>query len=57
MSARPFKDYPDDLGGKLENLKQDNNLASPTYIGSLENSWYFFLQGYITNQGELVEDW
>ena len=55
MFVCPFRDYLDNLGGKLENLKQDNNLVNPTYVITLENSWYF-LREYITNQDELVED-
>ena len=51
-----IQDYPDNLEGKLENLKQDNNLADPTYVKSLENNWYFSLWKYITDHGELVED-
>jgi len=43
MFACPFRDYPYNLGGKLENLKQDNNLVDPKYVTTLENSWYFSL--------------
>ena len=57
MFTSSFMNYLDNLGGKLENLKQDNNLVNPTYITTLENSWYFFSREYITDQGELVEDW
>jgi len=35
---------------------QDNNFANPTYVTTLENSWYS-LQEYIVDQGKLVEDW
>jgi len=31
-------DYPDNLGGKLENIIKINNLADPINIKTLENS-------------------